>query len=647
MDAGPTYDGWSGKILWVELAQQKTTVQYIHPYAHAFIGGRGINTKLIFDTAGPTLSPFDPENLLCIGTGPLVGTLAPSSARATISALSPRGLLDYSSIGGFIGAEIKFAGYDHIVIQGRAEQPLYLYITNDAIQFKDARTLWGQDPWQTQQLIREEIQDRDIQSLAIGVAGENQVHFACIMTGRLTSAAGRCGLGAIMGSKNLKAVAVRGRGGVSLAAPDKFLNASRDLRKHISAQSFFQNRRGCDTDKSIFKRHIEDGGKFVAGNWEAADWEEDGFLRLLEDPDLFWQQKAGHLQKGGPQQPGCFGCPMYHETFFDIPEVNDIGRTKCVEWLSFSGSVWITDRRQVNHAAYVCDKYGLDVVSAGNCISFLMELYNKGIISAKDTDGIAMQRGNISAVTQALEKIARQEGFGSLFREGVGAAARKLGPEAEACAMQIKDLELFPEEVRAYKSLALLASVGKSEQYLTLDYSWGSAPADMEQLAEDLYGDRQVAIPNRYDGKARLIWEAEQIHAVTDLLGVCKLLIPWGHSLSLKWPARLLTLATGIDFNEGRLIEAAQRVLLLERAFNAMRGIRRKDEKPPQRFFEDPVPDGRFKGEILHEDQFESMLDEYYHLRGCDAEGRPTKATFLKLDLEEEWDHFSQSMQKA
>jgi len=646
MNADPTYDGWTGKILWVELGLQKTTVQPIHPYAQTFIGGRGINTKLIFDTAGPTLSPFDPENLLCIGTGPLVATPAPSSARATISALSPRGLLDYAGIGGFIGAEIKFAGYDHIVIQGRAEQPLYLYITNDAIQFKDARKLWGQDPWQTQQLIREEMQDRDIQSLAIGVAGENQVHFACIMTGRLTSAAGRCGLGAIMGSKNLKAVAVRGRGGLSLAAPDKFLNASRELRKLISEESFFQNRRGCDADKSIFKRHIGDGGKFVAGNWEASDWEVDGFSRLLEDPGLFWQQKAGHLQKGGPRQPGCFGCPMYHETFFDIPEVDDIGRTKCVEWLSFSGPVWITDRRQVNHAAHVCNKYGLDAVSAGNCVSFLMELHHKGQLSAKDTDGIAMQRGDVTAVTAALEKIARQEGFGMLFRTGVSGAARQIGPEAEACAMEIKGLELFPEEARAYKSLALLASVGKSEQYMTMDYGWASAPAEMEQLAEDRYGDRQIAVPNVYDGKARMTWDAENIHAVTDLLGVCKLLIPWGGPVSLKWPERLLSLATGLDFTEEDLLRAAERTLALERAFNTMRGIRRKDEKPPRRFFEDPVPDGKFKGEILHEDPFESMIDDYYRLRGCDAEGRPTKATFLKLGLEDEWNRFSQAMRK-
>lgn len=613
---------WTEKILRVDLTRRETYVEDAMPYIGSFIGGRGINAKIVFDQVPDDTGPFDPQNIICVGGGVLTGTPVPCSARSTITALSPRGLLDSSGIGGFIGAEIKFAGYDHIVIKGKADCPVYLYVTNDAVEIRDAGHLWGKDPWQAQQLIREELGDRDIQSLSIGQAGENQVHFACVMTGRLQSAAGRCGMGAIMGSKNLKALAVRGKGRVRIADPDNFLEACLGMHRFIRDSGLYEKKRDSLTDKVAYTAYMRKG-KFMAGNWEAANWTAEGFDALLEDPEQFWEKEAQHLQPKGARQSGCFGCPMYHETNFYIPGQNDIARVKCMEWHSVGEIVWLKDRREVIEAAYLCDKYGLDVVSTGNCISFLMELYHRGIISEADTDDLPMKRGDMTAVRYAIEKIASQKDFGTYFRKGVAAAARQIGRNSEQYAMQIKGLELFHQEIRSFKSKALLASIGKMEQISLIEDTWPDKPAEMERLAQETVGRSAAAIPDQYEGKALLVADSEEKHCIGDLLGVCKFLIPWGATQSFESVADVLSLATGVHYTEEDLFAAARRVLILERTFNAIRGIRRKDERPPQRFFVETVPDGKFKGKILHVDRFEKMLSEYYQLRGCDDEGIP------------------------
>jgi len=632
--------GWSGKILRVDLTKRTTFIEDVRPYTESFIGGLGINVKIIYDEVGNDISPFDPENIICIGAGTLTGTPVPSSARSSITALSPRGLLDSSGIGGFIGAEIKYAGYDHIIIKGKSDQPVYLSVTNDGVDIKDATGLWGQDPWQTQQLIKKELGDQDVQCLSIGQAGENLVHFACVITGKLTSAAGRCGMGAIMGSKNLKAVAVRGKGSVAIADPDKYLKACLNMHQSLRKSPVFESRRGCLNDKLVYEKYMKTGGVFVSGNWEDSDWKKDGFEGLLEDPEKFWEDEAQHLQPKGARQPGCFGCPIYHESFFKIPETNDIGSIKCEGWLSFGGSIWMKNRKNVIEAAYLCDKYGLDVTSTGNCISFLMELYHRGLISKEDTDGVPMRRGDLSAVKYALQKIAKQEGFGQHFKKGVAAAAESFDKDLTKYAMQIKGLELSPLELRAYKSVALLASVGKMEQASVLDYGWAGNPVQMEKTAKKIYGKSNTAIPNSYENKALLVSDAEMSHYIGDMLGVCKMFIPWGLTQSYKSIANLLSIATGKEFSEKTLITAAKRIKLLERAFNARRGIRRIDEKPPRKLFEKKVPDGKFKGEVLHPDQFETMLTDYYRLLGCNEEGVPQYEAFENLGLGSEWKIF-------
>lgn len=638
--------GWAGKILRVDLTDRKTIIQDVRPYSECFIGGEGINVKIIYDQIGRDVSPFDPDNIFCIATGVLGGSPAPASSRSTITAVSPRGLLDSAGIGGFFGAEMKYTGYDQIVVVGKSDRPVYVYVTDKGVQIKDAGHLWGKDPWQTQQLIREELGDRDIQSISIGQAGENRVHYACVVTGRLSSAAGRCGMGAIMGSKNLKALAVRGKRGLKIAHPQKYLEACLELHQSIRASAAFEKKRDSTTDKVAYSRYI-DIGKFFPGNWEDSNWMEDGFGGLLKDADEFWEKEALHLKPNGARQSGCFGCPMYHETNFHIPGVKDIGRTKCIQWHSVGEVVWLKDRRKVIEATYLCDSYGLDAVSAGGCISFLMELHHKGIISKEDTDGIAMKRGDMSAVKFALAKIARQEGFGRYLKGGVAAAARHFGKDAQKCAMQTKGLELFHQDIRSFKSKALLSAVGKMEQLSLIEDLWPDNRADMEKLAKDTFGRSEAAVSTSYEDKALLTFDSENRHCIGDLLGICKFYIPWGQTQSFDAALRLLPLITGEKVELEDLLTAAKRVFLLKRAFNALRGIRRKDERPPRRMFEKPVTDGKFKGQVLHRESFEKMLTEYYQLRGCDQEGVPRHESFEKLGLVSEWDRFKGEMKKA
>ncbi len=634
--------GRAGKILRVDLTHKKFVVEDVRPYAESYIGGRGINVKIVYDQIGTAVSPFDPENLLCIGPGTLAGTPAPCSSRSTITAMSPRGLLDSAGIGGFIGSEIKFAGYDHIIIQGKSERPVYLWVTNDSVEVRDARQLWGRDPWQTQQLIRDELGDRDIQSLSIGLAGENLVHFACVITGRLQSAAGRCGMGAIMGSKNLKAIAVRGKGSIPLAEPEKYLDACLEMHRSIRETEAYKNRRACVTDKNYYRGYLE-GGKFVTGNWEPSNWSKDGFGGLLENADEFWEKEAQHLKPNGAKQPGCFGCPMYHETYFNIPNSKDFGRIKCVEWL-LAGMVWLKKRREVIEAAHLCNKYGMDVISAGNCISFLMELYHNHVIKKIDTDGIPMKRGDLAAVKCAIEKIARQEGFGKNFNRGVLAGAQSLGVDAGKYAMQIKNLELVPIEIRIFKSIALLASIGKVEHLSVIDYYGDDDPGNMQKLAQKTFGEKNAAIPTTYADKARLALDSQYRHCMGDILGTCKTLIPWGPTQSFEGCAHLLSFATGSAQSQETLRVAANKTLLLERAFNVIRGIRRKDERPPARLFERAVSDGKNKGQVLDAEEFDKMLTDYYRSCGCDQAGVPQKQIFTELGLVEEWERFKNQL---
>ncbi|MFO7996999.1 MAG: aldehyde ferredoxin oxidoreductase family protein [Dehalococcoidia bacterium] len=621
--------GWSGRILRIDLSKMASSEEDVMPYARSFVGGRGINVKMMYDEVDPKILPFDPGNRLYFGPGVLTGTLAPGAARMKVTSMSPNGLLANSGIGGWIGCAIRYAGYDNVIIQGKADKPVYVYIHDDSVQLKDASHIWGKDTYEAQQIIRGEL-GGPVVAICIGTAGENLVSFGNILT-ETGNAAGRGGFGAIMGSKNLKAIAVRGTRGIRIAKLEEFNEACWEAHRVI-IESPGREAMVTGGDRGVIDEFYN-SGMFVLGNWEEdADWLEWG---RFGGNDGFFDQYTAFVG-------GCFGCPSYHMNVCDIGGTG-LAKVKCVGWLTFSGPVWNNDRAVMVRANYLCNKYGIDVASTGNIISFLMELYHRGIMTEKDTDGISMRRGDKEAIISAINKIGKQEGFGRLFKDGVLKAAKTIGKEAENCAMHVKGLEMQPYEVRAYKSQALTTAVATRdiiEGHSDIDYRWVMEGEEMEKWAEELYGTRVVAYPTSYEKKGLMDWDHENRHTAVDMLGLCKWHIPWFITTSLTIPARLFSLATGVDLNEDELLVGAQRTRTLERAFNVAKGIRRKDDTLPKRLFETAAPGGVFKGQRLEKEKFDDMVDEYYSLRGWDENGVPKKMTFHRFGLASEWDAF-------
>jgi aldehyde:ferredoxin oxidoreductase len=635
--------GWSGQILRVNLSNAESHTEDVEPYARSFIGGKGINLKIMYDEVSPGTSAFDNENLLCFGPGVLTGTLAPSSGRMKVTSVSPHGLLANSGIGGFIGAQIRHAGYDNLIIQGKSDKPVYLYIHDESVEFRDAAHLWGKGSQETQRLIKEEVGD-SAEVLCIGPAGENLVSFAAILTG-MGSAAGRHGLGSVMGSKRLKAIAVRGTRAINIAKLEEFVSASEEGHKWLRASESMLEQAVQGKGDRFTLPHGYKAGSVPLGNWEVEDTDWD-YEPDFDEADAFWDEYSVH-------QYGCVGCPVNHFHLFDVPGVGT-GSAKCAGWGDFAGNVWMKDRKVMFHANYLCNHYGLDVTSTGNAISFLMELYHKGIITERDTEGLAMRRGDEHAIISAIHKIGKQEGFGKLFRNGVLDAAKAIGKGAEECAMVVGGEAIEPYELRAYKSEALGAAInsGNIGDSLTFEYGYHWDPEAVEEFAEAVYGTKQAGVPRSYEGKALTIWDCENRMVVCDMLGACGwVFLNWtgggADTSSLEVPVKLYSLATGRDATEAGMLETAQMCKTLERAFDVRRGKRRKDDTLPKRLFETAIPAGRYRGERLDRLRFEKMLDDYYALRGWDSEGIPTPETFEKFDLSSEGEALRQELQDA
>ena len=631
--------GWAGHILRIDLSARKSSIEPVAPYTGAFVGGRGISVKMLFDEVDPHLSPLDPENRLFFGPGVLSGTPAPGSDRLKVTALAAGGFLRNAGLGGNVPAAIKSAGYDLIVVQGRADRPVYVYINDDSVSFRDAGHLRGKDTYETQQLIKDEL-GQTVDVLCIGPAGEHEVMFGSIHTG-LTSAAGRCGFGGIMGSKNLKAIAVAGTRPVAIAQPEEFLRVAEEQKK------FYENKDARTILQTGPDRWIAWGfqefGTGPRGNFEPCDW-----------APMYITQMDDFAAEFGRGEEACGKCPISHYAIYEVPGIGR-GGAKCTGLYSVTGTLWNSDWKLGFRAYNLINRYGLDVMSTASSIAFLMELYEKGVITERDTDGIPMKKGDENAIISAIHKIGKQEGFGRLFKDGVAGAAKLIGRGAEEYAMTTKGLELQPFEYRAIKQSALAAATNTKDVIDAVNlvwYDWEAAPDQeskkaIEKKAEELYGSREAAFPESYTGAVVSTVVDEGKTAAVDMAGVCKWLIPWFLTESLEVPARLLSLVTGVEMSEADLLEAAQRVVTLERAFNVMGGMRRRDDTLPKRLFEEPVPSGPVKGSRLDKAKFDKMLDGYYVLRGYDADGVPTQETFKKYGLTSEWKVFEKNVPRV
>ena len=588
-----------------------------------FIGGRGINVKMLFDNVDASIDAYSPDNLLIFGVGPLVGIFLGAS-RLNVTAKSPLTVLGDSNAGGFWASELKKAGYSYILIHGRADEPVYLQIFDDDVQIKSASHLWGLETWETEKVLREEVGDPKAEVASIGPAGENLVRFACIKFGHRT--AGRCGLGAVMGSKLLKAIVVRGTKKLEPANPKAFHKAVEEALEKLDSAGLKYSLGGPmggtygvlwfahNNASMMFTKHMR------TGYWEKA-------AKL--DPSIFFKNY-------NVKRIGCFGCPIQCTRYYEVREGEYKGVFTKIEYgmlVPFSAAVDVDDLDAALQLVQMVDRFGMDTKSCGCVISFAIELFEKGIINERDV-GFPLRWGDVECISKLIEMIAKREGFGNILAEGEYRAARIIGRGAEQYDITVKYMEPH-EPLRAQVGNALAQYVSSRGP----DHLRASCHAERDMSpseAKKFFGYESIANPLSYEHKAQVVIFYEHIAALADMLGVCKFFTQWlsMYGLDAKIMADLLSAAIGIQYSDVEILKAAERVINTERAFIVKGGIRRCHDYPPRRELEEPFPNGPFKGVKLDKVKYDKMLDEYYQLRGWDpVTGIPTERKLLELDL--------------
>jgi aldehyde:ferredoxin oxidoreductase len=619
-------NGWMGKILKIDVGTGEVAIDSTEPYIDDYLGGRGVGLRLIYDLLKPGTKPLDPGNPMIFSMGPLSGTAMPSSGRTDVTALAPQNnLRGRSNFGGYFGPEAKYAGYDHIVLTGKAEKPVYVWINDDKVQIRDAAHLWGKDTFETQKLIQQELGDPEIKVVCIGPAGENMVRFAALIT-EYAGAAGRGGLGAVMGSKNVKAIAVRGHKSVGIAKPDEFLKESIALNQEIRESGACKELGSFGVVR--FVSVMYKSSFFPVGYFEDVDWDE------MSD------KYAGpaYLEKHAKKNVGCFACPIRCKNFLHVPEFGN-GFTTCEPWSGFTGAVWNKDMDVFWQGTQAANRLGLDATETSAAIGLLMELHHDKIITAKDTDGIAMERGSKEAILETIRKIAHREGYGALLADGQAVFAEKVGKKAVDKLDLVKGLAPHPYEFRAYHASGLMQAVGHRGDPLPmrgslLEFEWQNAPDWFQQVAKEMYGNPEAAVPQSYEGKANSTILSEHNALAVDSMGVCTW--PYANFVfhTIDKATRMFQLATGKDWDVPAVLKISERLRNLERMFDVRQGMNREQDTLPRKFFETPLARGKYQGAVMDKAKFEKMKDEYYTLRGWDLKtGVPTPEKLAELRL--------------
>ena len=611
------------KIAFVDLQKESTRIEEIPiEIRQKFLGGRGINMALLAKSFHRVRDPFSPSNPLIFGAGLLTGTLGFGS-RMNITSRSPEsGHLGDSNMGGDFGAELVKAGFSHLVITGRSSKPVYLLLNNHHVEIRDAQDLKGLDAVATQKKIREDLADSRVQVACIGLAGENLVRFSCIRSG-MKNSAGRTGMGAVMGSKNLKAVAVRGSLDIPIANPAAYLTYYLGrLRKLMVTK--WARALGSHGTPLLFRLANASGFLSVQNNQLTSVGEEG---HLLE---------AEALEPYSRGMVACFSCPVHcrHRFFLDEqtrgegPEYASIG--------SLGTKLGNLDLENILRAAELCNRYGLDTISTGSYIAWAMELFQRGIIKEEVTGG-PLRWGDGSTIIELLHLIARREGFGDILAEGPR-AKKSFGENSEPYLLGVKNFPIEMTDERLPKSFALgMATSSRGACHMRSRPSVDVLGLP-EPLLRKVYGGPVSSRLDEYSGKGRMVWWHEVFNAVVDSLGMCRFLGLFSspHAPQYRQFSTLIHLSTGMRLSPKDLRAIGRRISTLERMMLVGEGVGRKDDTLPQRYFDEPIPEGPARGHVVSRKGFDAMLDEYYRLHGWDEQGIPKKRTVRRLGLDNE-----------
>jgi len=634
---------WAGTILRIDLTEKKIEKESTSRYVKDYIGGAGIGTRIFWEEVPPDTRAFDPRNILMFNTGPLTGTLFGN--KATVASKTPERANHpyvFVGIGGQFPSEIKFAGYDHIVIKGKAEGPVYLFINNDSVEIRDAKHLWGLDTHETQQRIKKELDDPEVQVACIGPAGENLVVYALILHDIGNTASRK--VGAVMGSKNLKAIAVRGTKGLKVADPKALLTLYDEFYEDFAkgrAAPFgkMQNTEGIS-------RQIAEGYQYAYG---AEIPEEVPPSPMIE-----------FLKKNMVGPMGCAFCPLQCHQNFRVPGIGN-GATTCVNYfgLIYQKMYDSTDFELWWERTMLANRYGVDSLSVEMLGGWLMELYKRGIITANDTDGIPMERGSREAITSLIEKLAKREGFGKLLADGIVPAAQKIGKDSLKLADQYNNA--FPYAWVDYApDLGPVAKyrTGEVERVPGFGDGYGNIPAFAEILgvsprkakemidefccdaSERITGDRNLWRTPKYNKKTSvMVIEKENEVLLGDLTGHCEVtssyLEHYGVKFGVEHYAQWLSAATGNKYTPEELRKAAHKTRTLVDAYNVVCALM-IGEKPVVSIPIESLTVFPQPGRPTDSEELKKVQNDYCRMRGYDPEtGIPTREELEKLGLKD------------
>lgn len=605
--------GYGGKILTVDLSTSKISAEETpKELITKYLAGDGFGVKLLYDNLKPKIDPLSPENIIVISPGLLTGTPVPTAGKTGFYSKSPLTNAFAQSMIGAFGNELKYAGYDSLIIKGKPEKPCYLWLNDDSIEIKSAEHLWGKNTREVAEMIKKET-DSNAVVACIGIGGENLVKFACVCCEERQ--AGRAGIGAVLGSKRLKAIAVRGTKSIEIAVPAQLKALAELFLKKILEHPSYKEDTLYGTGEFLEWVNNE-RGTLPTRNWQASVFEESKTIS-----PYYWAPKYSKKNKA------CISCIKPCGKLFVIEE----GRYKGVvvegpeyETQYALGSQCGNDDIEVlAKANELCDLYGVDTISCGVVIGFAMELFEKGIISENDT-GLKLTFDSHEAIPAIIEKIANREGIGNLLAEGVRIAAEKIGKGADDYAMHVKGLEPPAYDSRGLKGVALGFAVSPRGACHLRHCFYGIDLTGKWWKFKDV--DRFSA-----EHKGEYIKIMEDLMTVYDTVGLCKFS---RHIFFLEEIPQFVEAVTGMKFSNEELLKVGERINNIKKLFNLRVGLTRKYDTLPKRMLTEPISEGKSKGSYIKKEELEKMLDDYYEARGWDKEGIPIKEKLKELGLE-------------
>jgi aldehyde:ferredoxin oxidoreductase len=606
--------GYAGRVLYVDLETGKTRVEKLNEdYAKAYIGGIGLAMRMWMANSKAGVDPFSPDNPLVLALGPVSGTMFPTGGNGhAFVAKSPAtyGVGEAVAHGTF-GAEMKRAGYDAVIITGKSERPAYLWIDDDSVQILDASHLWGKSPSETEDAIKDELGDYYIRVASIGLAGEKLSRIACIINEK-TRAAGRTGLGAVMGSKNLKAIAVRGTRDIVVAKPDEFMDMVKEFHERMKGPATQKYRTLGTAENMLVHNSLF---CLPTHNYDYAHFENA-------------EKVSGEVmnEKFVAKIIACSSCPMRceHEVIVrEGPYKGTMARME-YEMLWAMGPYCGIDRLDaIIKGVELCNYYGMDALSTGVTVAFAMDCHERGILTHEDLGGIDAHFGNAEALLQLIEKIGKREGIGDTLAEGVKIAGERIDKGAEKLAQHIKGLEVTGYDLRCLKTAAL----GFAVSFRGADHNRSGAYVfDVKGKVDRLKAEK---------GRGPLVRDMEDTYALIDSLIICKF-SRGTYYKELPDMAKLYSLVTGYDMTPEELKKAGERINTIGRLFNIREGLGRKDDTLPWKVMNEPITDeGPVKGGVVTQAELDLLLDDYYESRGWTLQGVPTTAKLKELGMED------------